>query len=156
MMDLLPTFAHLAGTAPPSDRIIDGKDIRTLLERPEVSQTPYDVFYYYYMGQLQAVRSGRWKLHLPLEEKRHGWHRPPINEPGRLYDLVSDPAESTDMIQEHPNVVARLLALAERAREDIGDGDSSGKNQRPAGWVEKARPLLPARPQKKAGYLPEA
>jgi len=60
------------------------------------------------------------------------------------------------MIQEHPNVVARLLALAERAREDIGDGDSSGKNQRPAGWVEKARPLLPARPQKKAGYLPEA
>jgi len=44
MMDLLPTFAHLAGTAPPSDRIIDGKDIRTLLERPEVSQTPYDVF----------------------------------------------------------------------------------------------------------------
>ncbi|MBM3294031.1 MAG: sulfatase [Candidatus Aminicenantes bacterium] len=144
MMDFLPTFAHLAGAAAPSDRIIDGKDIRTLIEKPDASKTPYEVFYYFYMGQLQAVRSGSWKLHLPLREKRHGWRKPPIEEPGRLYDLDADPAESKDLIKEHPDVVARFLALAERAREDLGDGDKPGKHQRPAGWVDIARPLTKA------------
>jgi arylsulfatase A-like enzyme len=142
MMDFLPTFARLAGASPPSDRTIDGKDIRALLENPETSASPYDAFYYYYMGQLQAVRSGRWKLHLPLREKRHGWRQPPLVEPGRLYELEADSAESVDLIKKHPEVVARLLALADRAREDLGDGDRPGKNQRPAGWVEKAKPLV--------------
>jgi len=146
MMDLLPTFAHLAGTAAPSERVIDGRDILALMERPKVSKTPHEVFFYYYMGQLQAVRSGPWKLHLPLGEKRHGWHKPPYAEPGRLYDVDADPAESADLIQERPDVVARLLALAERMRDDIGDGDSPGKNQRPAGWVESAKPLVKAGP----------
>lgn len=145
MMDFFPTFARLAGSSAPSDRIIDGNDIRALMEKPEASKTPYEIFYYYYMGQLQAVRSGPWKLHLPLQEKRHGWRQPPIVEPGRLYDLDADSAESADVINKHPDVVARLLALGERAREDLGDGDKPGKNQRPAGWVEKARPLLPSR-----------
>lgn len=145
MMDFLPTFARFAGTAAPSDRIIDGKDIRELLEKPEETKTSYGVFYYYYMGQLQAVRSGPWKLHLPLREKRHGWRRPPVVEPGRLYDLDADPAEARDLMKDHPDIVARLLTLAERGREDLGDGDKPGNNQRPAGWVEMARPLLSAR-----------
>ncbi len=59
-----------------------------------------------------------------------------------MYDLDADPAESKDLIKEHPDVVARLQSLAEIVREDIGDGDKPGKNQRPAGGVEKARPLL--------------
>ena len=69
MMDILPTFAALAGLEPPRDRAIDGKDIITLIERPESARTPYDAFYYYFMGQLQAVRAGRWKLHLPLKDE---------------------------------------------------------------------------------------
>ncbi len=144
-MDLLPTFARLAGTAPPANRIIDGRDILALWERPEDAATPHEAFYYYFMSQLQAVRSGPWKLHLPLKEKRHGWHRPPFEEPGRLYDLDADPAESTDVLRGHPDVAARLSALAERARTDLGDGPAPGRNCRPAGWVETARPLLKKR-----------
>ena len=48
-------------------------------------------------------------------------------------------------MKDHPDIVARLLSLAERGREDLGDGDKPGNNQRPAGWVEIARPLLSAR-----------
>lgn len=142
MMDILPTFAALAGIELPRDRIIDGHDITALLEHPESSRTPYDVFYYYFMGQLQAVRSGRWKLHLPLKAKRHGWHRPPYEEKGMLFDLEADVAETTNVIAENPDVVARLTALAEKAREDLGDEGRNGKNQRSAGWVEQARPLV--------------
>jgi len=141
MMDVLPTFAALAGLEAPRDRAIDGKNILPLLERPESARTPYDVFYYYFMGQLQAVRSGRWKLHLPLKRKRHGWHLEPYEEKGMLFDLEADAGETTNVISEHPDIVARLAALAEKAREDIGDDPRDGKNQRPAGWVETARPL---------------
>jgi arylsulfatase A-like enzyme len=141
MMDVLPTFAALAGLEPPRDRVIDGHDITALLERPESARTPTDVFYYYFMGQLQAVRSGRWKLHLPLKAKRHGWHLAPYEEKGMLFDLEADPGESSNVLGGHPDVAARLAALADRAREDIGDGDRMGRNQRPAGWVEQARPL---------------
>jgi arylsulfatase A-like enzyme len=141
MMDVLPTFAALAGLEPPRDRRIDGKNIVRLLERPETERTPHEVFYYYFMGQLQAVRAGRWKLHLPLPRKRHGWHLPPYEEKGRLYDLEADPGESRDLFASNPAIVARLTKRAEEARRDIGDEDRDGQGQRPAGWVETARPL---------------
>ena len=44
-----------------------------------------------------------------------------------------------------PDVVQRLLSLAERARADLGDTDRKGANQRPAGWVDDPKPwLLPS------------
>jgi hypothetical protein len=38
-----------------------------------------------------------------------------------LYDLDNDPAETTDVAAEHPEVVERLLVLAEDARAELGD-----------------------------------
>ena len=73
LMDLLPTFARLAGARPPADRILDGKDIGPLLAGEEGAESPHEAFYYYQVDQLQAVRAGRWKLYLPLAAKRsHG------------------------------------------------------------------------------------
>ena len=56
-MDLLPTFAKLAGTKPPADRIIDGKDIQPLMRGKKDAKSPHEAFYYYYMTQLHAVRA---------------------------------------------------------------------------------------------------
>jgi len=39
-------------------------------------------------------------------------------------------------------VVKHLLALAEKARSDLGDLDRKGENLRPAGWVQNPKPLL--------------
>ena len=64
-MDLLPTFARLAGGQEPQDRKIDGHDVRTLILGEPDAKTPYDVFYYYQRDHLQAIRSGPWKLFLP-------------------------------------------------------------------------------------------
>jgi arylsulfatase A len=57
-----------------------------------------------------------------------------------LYDLKADIGEKTDIADQHPDVVKRLLALADKARLDLGDTNYRGK-QRPAGWVEIAKPL---------------
>jgi len=57
-MDLLPTLAALAGTRPAAERPIDGKDIWPLMAGEKGARSPHAAFYYYYMSQLQAVRSG--------------------------------------------------------------------------------------------------
>jgi arylsulfatase A len=139
-MDLLPTFARLAGTEAPSDRVIDGKDIWPLMAGRDDAKSPHEAFYYYQMDQLQAVRSGRWKLHLPLKVKRRNWGKGIPNRPMELYDLKADIGEKTNVADRHPDVVKRLLALADQARLDLGDTNYRG-HQRPAGWVEVAKPL---------------
>ena len=141
-MDLLPTFAKLAGTTPPTDRAIDGKDIWPLLSGRTAAKTVHEAFYYYQMDQLQAVRAGKWKLHLALKPKARNWGKPEPESPLQLYDLQADIGEQNNVADRHPDVVQRLLALAERAREDLGDLDRPGKNQRPAAFVDHPKPLL--------------
>ncbi len=141
-MDLPPTFARLAGAGPPGDRIIDGKDIWPLLSGRAGAKSPHEAFYYYQMDQLQAVRSGKWKLHLPLAMKKRNWGKGTPNTPLRLYDVKADIGETTDVAAVHPDVVKRLLALAETAREDLGDTNRQGKHQRPAGLVVTPKPLV--------------
>ena len=53
-----------------------------------------------------------------------------------LYDLVADLGETVDLATQRPEVVKRLLGLAEKAREELGDGpDRIGKGVRPVGRV---------------------
>ena len=106
------------------------------------ARTPHEAFYYYQMDQLQAVRSGKWKLHLPLKQKKKNWGEPTPDAPLQLYDLEADIGETNDVADQHPDVVKRLLVLAEKAREDLGDVNREGKGQRPAGWLENAEALL--------------
>jgi len=141
-MDLLPTFARLAGTAPPNDRVIDGRDIWPLMACEEGAESPHGAFYYYHIDQLQAVRSGRWKLHLPLKVKRAFAREDRDGNPTMLFDLSSDLKESIDVSDKHPEVVERLMALAERARAELGDLDSEGEGLRPAGIVPNPTPRL--------------
>lgn len=143
-MDLLPTLAYLAGARPPGDRIIDGRDIRPLMFGLKDARTPHEAFYFYQMDQLQAVRSGRWKLHLALKPKKRNWGKPEPECPLQLFDLQADIGEQNNVADQHPDVVAWLTSLAEKAREDLGDTDRPGRNQRPAGFVSRPTPRLEA------------
>src|SRR3974377_627169 len=61
-IDFLPTLANLAGAKVPADRILDGKDIWPLMSDQPGATTPHHAIYYYWGRELQAVRSGKWKL----------------------------------------------------------------------------------------------
>lgn len=141
-MDLLPTFANLSGNEVPGDRVIDGKDITPLILGESGAKTPHDVFYYYFMSQLQAVRSGKWKLFLPIEERQYGWLRKIQKAEAELFDLEADPSESINLIDTYPDVALKLMELAEVARADIGDYQRKGANTRAAGMVENPVLLL--------------
>ena len=105
-MDLLPTVAQLAGGAPPTDRIIDGKDIRPLLSGQRGAKSPYDAFYYYFGNNLQAVRSGFWKLRLATTLQDEDCYRkypvPDAPIPEALYNLDTDPGEQKSVFKDHP------------------------------------------------------
>lgn len=141
-IDLLPTLAALSGGAIPQDRIIDGRSIWPLMTGAANAESPHEAFYYYQMDQLQCVRSGKWKLHLPMASKKRNWGKPEGETPLKLFDLVSDIHEDHDVSAQHPDVVKRLLKLADKMRYDIGDLDQAGENQRPAGWVDTPQPQL--------------
>jgi arylsulfatase A-like enzyme len=136
----------------PADRIIDGRDIWPLLAGQPGAKTPHEAFFHYHLGQLQAVRSGDWKLIVP----HIAW--PDASAPNQvtlkqpeLYNLADDIAESKDVAARHPDVVQRLTKLAEQCREDLGDDSLklAGKNCREPGHVKKARTLTPVPPRAK-------
>jgi arylsulfatase len=141
-IDMMPTIAKLAGGAPPSDRVIDGVDISALmLGQTDSLERNY---FYYQHNCLRAVRSGKWKLMLPHTEpvagsiatkwKNHIAKPDAIRiEKAMLFDLEADVGESADVSAQHPEKVAELMKLAERAQHDIGDHDTFGANARTFG-----------------------
>jgi arylsulfatase A-like enzyme len=135
-LDILPTFASLTGGEVPQDRVIDGLDLSSVILGKEGAKSPHDVFYYYFMSQLQAVRSGNYKLYLEMDKRQYGWTRKIEKAEMELFDLEKDPAEKINIALKHPEIVKRLLEFADKAREDMGDFERPGKNARPAGWVD--------------------
>jgi arylsulfatase A-like enzyme len=132
-LDFFPTLTALAGCTPQSAGQIDGSDIRPLLFSEAGAKSPREAFYYYWLNNLEAVRSGRWKLHVRKRDQL-------INE---LYDLDSDIGETTNVYDQHPDVVARLNQLLEQCRRDLGDDATgvTGANCRPIGRVDNPHPL---------------
>jgi arylsulfatase A-like enzyme len=142
-MDLLPTFAKLAGGGPPSGRKIDGHDIAPLLFGEPNANTPYEAFYYYHQDQLQAVRSGPWKMFLPVAATAGHPHFNKNQKPETLlFNVVEDIASQHNVAAEHPDIVARLNRFAEQARADLGDKDKRGQGQRAIGKAAHVSPRL--------------
>ncbi len=141
-MDILPTLAQYCGFRVPDDRIIDGHNIAGMLETGEI-KSPTEVFYYYQKQQLQAVRWGKWKYHIPLEQRIIGPHLPDT-EPGEelLYNLDEDIAESNNLVAGYPDVVAHIKQLIREVRNDMGDWEYEGQNIRPAGVIDEPFPRL--------------
>ncbi len=143
-IDILPTVAQLIGAQLPAHKI-DGRDIWPLMSGEANAVSPQEAYFFYWGGQLQAVRSGRWKLHFPHDYRtmngRPGGSggRPAEYETASiglaLFDLNADVAESVDVSSQHPQVVQRLTELADVMRADLGDSGVKGAGIRPAGRV---------------------
>ncbi len=140
-IDLLPTFARLAGARLPENKI-DGKDISDLMFGKPGARSPHEVFYHYDGGnRLVALRSGQWKLMFPQSYNSPTPGSDGLPGQGRrkqiplsLFDLESDIGETTNVADQHPDVVARLQRHADEMRKELGDGKSNvGSARRPLG-----------------------
>ncbi len=114
-VDLLPTFAGVAGVRAPAGA--QGIDLGPALRGRALTSRPAMFWAYGKAGKrlppqpaqprdrapVYAVRDGRWKL---------------LMNPGgadqQLYDLAADPGETTDRARRQPAVAARLRASLDR------------------------------------------
>jgi arylsulfatase A-like enzyme len=153
-MDLLPTSADLldVNISKLPDRRIDGRNIRALMAGGRDVKSPHEALYFYSGDELQAVRSGEWKLHLPHDyltvsgspgrngkpsnfenlrpesitqsgirgiATRHGYDVKRIEL--SLFNVAKDPGETTNLADQHPEIVKQLSTLLEDMRRDLGD-----------------------------------
>ncbi len=108
--DVLPTLAELCGAEAPDD--VDGHSI--LAEILGTGPAPAHEFLYWEFGNQTAVRSGDWK------GVRHRTRRG--DESWELFDLATDLGEDRDVADQHPEIVARLAAIAAREHTPAQSG----------------------------------
>ncbi|QOY87683.1 sulfatase family protein [Paludibaculum fermentans] len=127
-IDLLPTFAGLAG-APLPKNPIDGRNVWDLIVDKPGARNPHDYYAFCTGPNFEGVISGdgHWKLHVPhnyrtlIEAGNDG-------KPGRfrqasielsLFDMEKDPFETVNVIEQYPEVAARLKTYAEEHRKEF-------------------------------------
>ncbi|MBW7866580.1 MAG: sulfatase [Candidatus Hydrogenedentes bacterium] len=114
-LDLYPTFAALAGGAPPEGRQLDGGDILPLLEG---AQRPDREFFYFHGGALQAFRSGDWKFKRPFKGNIYG---KPLEHGELLFNLREDPGETKNLAEAHPERTREMAARMRAFEASLGD-----------------------------------
>ncbi len=136
-VDILPTVAYMIGAELPNHKI-DGHDIMPLMLGTAGAVSPHETMPCYFANdELQAIRDPLWKLILPhqyrtLAGRPGGSGGIPakyeqVNVGLELYDMKIDRSETTNVAQDHSDVVARLQAAAEFWRADLGDKLTSRK-----------------------------
>ena len=129
-VDLLPSFASIAGTSLP-ELEIDGTDISELWKGNLDAEPRKNVLFYFGRNNLNAVRKGNWKLVLPHTWRSyhaapgndgHGGPRPEMTvEQPELYNMMRDPGEEYNVIELYPEKAEELMQLVDGARKEYGD-----------------------------------
>jgi arylsulfatase len=151
-IDLLPTIAKVIGADLP-DHHIDGLDVGPLVFGQPAARNPHDAYFFYYnRSELHAVTSGdgRWKLYFPHSYRSFAGKTgrndgsPVEYEMKRtltpeLYDLKNDVSETTNVADQHPEVIEKLMQSAGRIRADLGDSltKTPATGTRPPGRVRE-------------------
>jgi uncharacterized sulfatase len=139
-IDLFPTLTAAAGITLPTDRAIDGKDIRGLLSG-QASATPHEVIYLYHYEELEGVRSGNWKY---FRNINHYVAPQPVDKPTtfmgktskgtlgdwpNLYNLAVDREECYNLAKRYPEICKEMLARMVAWEQQVA------KN--PRGWLSR-------------------
>ncbi|MBW3468234.1 sulfatase family protein [Arthrospiribacter ruber] len=148
-IDILPTIAAVTGAGLPENHI-DGMEI-TSMWKNTASKSPQEAYFIYYnRNDLQAVLMDEWKLVLPHSYRSLKEGQSPredgmplkyemreLSKP-ELYHIAKDQSESTNVIEDYPDIYQKMLDLAEHARKDLGDAltEKEGVNLRKPGTID--------------------
>lgn len=129
-IDFMPTIANLTNSTLPEYEI-DGKDVWELIIGDDNASSPQQYYSFTNGTEFQGVMSGdgKWKLHIP-----HGYRTSPVGGkdglPGlyqqaqidtALFDMVRDPQEKVNVIDEYPEITEELLQFVEQHRSKFFD-----------------------------------
>ncbi|MGC3967423.1 MAG: sulfatase [Pirellulales bacterium] len=122
-IDFWPTLAGVVGQSPPPQKI-DGQDIWPILRGDAAARSPHEAYFYYAGEELQAVRSGDWKLHFAHD------YLTSASPPGRdgrpaNYENMKPAAMSVSglagIASRHGYVVAHQPKALFNLKDDIGE-----------------------------------
>jgi arylsulfatase A-like enzyme len=141
-IDLFPTLLGVAGLDPPTDRIVDGRDLWGVMSGTSTAD-PHEALLFFNDKVIAGVRGGPWKYYRYVN--RYYWPAP-MDSPGSLvgervakygytdpktgksiklisnfpllYDLRIDTAESYNVADRHPAEGRRLLNYIESWEQD--------------------------------------
>ena len=139
-IDLLPTLADLAGIDVRTEKPLDGVSLKPLMLDSEKEWA--ERLYFNYWNRRLSVRSQEYRL----------------DNEGKLFNMISDPGQRTDISFEQPEVAAKLKAAADQWKADVFSGkaitDRSIDDRRfPVGHPDYKYTQLPARDAKAFGNI---
>ena len=102
-MDIYATSLKLAGVELPTDRVVDGYDLTSMLKGE--TKSPRDEVYYYRGTRLMALRKGPWKAHFITQESYTRNNQATEHEPPELYNLEVDPSEKWNVAEDHVDII---------------------------------------------------
>ena len=120
LTDVLATFAELTSEKISADAGEDSFSFLSTLLGTKSGQPVRQSLVTDSMLGLFAIQEGPWKLilgqgsggHLRKDESRAN------DAPGQLYNLADDPAETSNLYHQHPEIVARLTARLGKIKQD--------------------------------------
>lgn len=126
-IDLLPTLCYLANVPLPQTEI-DGKNVWDLISDKQDAVNPHSYYAFTNNSEFQAIMSGdgKWKLHLPHNYRTMSEIKGKDGMPGKykqehidlsLFDMENDPYETTNVLDQHPDIVEHLLQLADEHKQ---------------------------------------
>jgi uncharacterized sulfatase len=128
-IDLFPVCLKIAGLLLPTDRIIDGRDITGLMTTP-ASESPHEMFLFYHNGELESLRSGKWKYVRDISH--YTWPMPLNKKLGKmdehtridlpmLFNLEQDPGEAYNVANRHPEITQELGKMMRDWETQLGE-----------------------------------
>ncbi|MCD6361703.1 MAG: arylsulfatase [Armatimonadetes bacterium] len=118
LMDLMATAADIVGCDLPADAAEDSVSILPALRGEELDRSIREATVHHSLTGMFALRQGPWKMIRGLGSG--GFSEPRKLEPepggpeGQLYNLETDPQETTNLWQDEPAVVERLSKLLDQ------------------------------------------
>lgn len=116
LVDLFATFSEVIGQPLPDNAAPDSYSFAPLLSGKAITRPRPPVIHHSASGMF-AIRDGKWKL--ILGNGSGGRQAPrgrPFQKPFFLVDLQVDPTESRNLIEDHPDVAARLESACQQLR----------------------------------------
>lgn len=112
--DWLPTLAQLGGAKVPSGTQIDGISmVPTLAGKPEKQQQHPYLYWEFTEGKpRKAVRAGKWKAVCTYSDDGQTLVK------AELFDLETDPGETTNLAEQQPDKMEKISAVMESARSE--------------------------------------
>jgi len=110
-IDMLPTIADLCGVPVGKTLPLDGKSVKPLMEGQSEGWQDRMIFTFPALKKLTpqspgAVRTQRWRA----IKSKGNW---------KLYDIMADPEQKTNIANQHPGILTKLSAAYEKALLDV-------------------------------------